>query len=480
MILPSPPPGGRIERPPLFVLTGPINHIVLNMHRILRSTVLVLALSVAWGTTASAQDERVIDEIVAVVGNDILLASDVDGYVISTMNQQQIPYTDDLWRQALEQLVNDKVLVNHAKRDTNLVVSDQQVEQMLDQRIGQMSRRVGGEAVLEQMYGKTVLEIKADFREEFRDQLLADQFRGQKLRSIKATPTDVRAWFQQFPTDSLPTLPDIVQVSHIVRLPEVTDEARSEAMEIISAIRDSVIAGRLTIEEMAELFSDDPGSASNGGLYEDMALSDVVPEFAAVASRSPIGVFSPVFETEFGLHFLRVNARRGERIDYNHILIAFDERKSDPEKAISLLTTLRDSILTHGARFEVLAREFSQEEMSRSRGGRVSDPQSGEQNLYIDALGPLWQQTLSGLEPGDISEPAEVQLLDGRQAYHIVQLHKRVPEHTVNLETDYALIEQLALQEKQTTVLSEWMDRLKRTVHIEYRGRASDLAAATN
>jgi peptidyl-prolyl cis-trans isomerase SurA len=211
-----------------------------------------------------------------------------------------------------------------------------------------------------------------------------------------------------------------------------------------------------------------------------MALSDLVPEFAAVASRSPIGIFSPVFETEFGLHFLRVNARRGERIDYNHILIAFDERKSDPEEAISLLTTLRDSILTHGARFEVLAREFSEEEMSRARGGRVSDPQSGEQNLYIDALGPLWQQTLAGLEPDEISEPSEVQLLDGRQAYHIVKLHKRIPEHTVSLETDYALIEQLALQEKQAEVLSDWMDRLKRTVHIEYRGRASDLAAATN
>jgi peptidyl-prolyl cis-trans isomerase SurA len=147
-------------------------------------------------TTVNAQDERVIDEIVAVVGNDILLASDVDGYVISTMNQQQVPYSDELWREALQQLVNDKVLVIHAKRDTNLVVSDQQVEQMLDQRIGQMSVRVGGEAVLEQMYGKTVLEIKADFREEFRNQLLADQFRGQKLRSIKATPSDVRAWFR--------------------------------------------------------------------------------------------------------------------------------------------------------------------------------------------------------------------------------------------------------------------------------------------
>lgn len=438
---------------------------------------LILLTLVIVQKPVAAQDEQVLDEIVAVVGSQIVLASDVDGYVIGLLQQQQIPYTDDLWHQALDQLINEKVMVIHAKRDTNLVVSDQQVEQMLDQRIGQMSRRVGGEVNLEEMYGQTILEIKSDLREDFRDQILADQFRGTKLRGVKATPTDVQAWFDQFPTDSLPTLPDIVRVSHIVALPKVTDAARAEAREIITTIRDSVLVGASTIEEMAELFSDDPGSASNGGLYEDMGLADVVPEFAAVASRSPIGMFSPIFETQFGLHFMRVNARRGDRIDYNHILIAFDDRKTDPTESIELLATLRDSIVTHNASFDILAREFSEEELSRSRGGRVTDPSSGERNLYIDALGPLWQATLSTMEPGDISEPTEVELLDGRRAFHIVRLEARVPAHRVSLEQDYALIENLALQEKQGRVLTEWVERLKESVYVERRGRA--LTAAT-
>ncbi|PIQ63198.1 MAG: peptidylprolyl isomerase [Bacteroidetes bacterium CG12_big_fil_rev_8_21_14_0_65_60_17] len=427
-----------------------------------------------------AQDDTVLDEIVAVVGSDIILASDVDGFVLGIMNQQKMPYTQDLWDRALQQIIDEQVLVIHAKRDTNIVVGDQQVEQMLDSRVSQMARRMGGEARLEALYGKSVLELKDEFREEIRNQALSEQMRNQKLRNVRATPSDVEAWLSQIPPDSLPTMPDMVRISHIVALPEITDDAREEAMEILSTIRDTVLAGGATMEEMAELFSDDPGSAPNGGLYEDMALSDLVPEFAAVAARSPIGVYSPIFETQFGLHFLRINARRGDRIDYNHILIEFDESDSDAEPAIELLSTLRDSILAGKATFEKLAREFSDEEASRSRAGAVIDPNTGEKILFVEALGPMWQATLAGLEEGDISEPREVTLQDGRRAYHIVRLEERIPEHTVSLETDYALIERRALQDKQDRIMREWMKQLKETVYIELRGRALRNTTAAN
>lgn len=441
--------------------------------------VLLLGLLVL-PTPARAQEDVVLDEIVAVVGSDIVLASDVDGFVLGVMNQQQVPFSQELWDRALQQIIDEKVMVIHAKRDTNIVVGDQQVEQMLDSRVSQMARRVGGETRLEALYGKSVLELKAEFREEIRDQALAEQIRSQKLRNVRATPSDVEAWLNQIPTDSLPTLPDMVRISHIVALPEITEDAREEAMEIISTIRDTVLAGGASMEEMAELFSDDPGSAPNGGLYEDMALSDLVPEFAAVASRSPLGVYSPIFETQFGLHFLRINARRGDRIDYNHILIGFDESDSDAEPAKELLASLRDSIQTGKTTFEKMAREFSEEETSRSRAGAVMDPNTGDNLLFIDALGPMWQETLTSLEPGEISQPREVTLLDGRRAYHIVRLEERIPEHQVSLETDYALIERRALQDKQDRIMQEWLGQLKETVYIELRGRALRTSTAAN
>jgi len=442
--------------------------------------VLFVLLLFGSSRSAQAQDEQILDEIIAVVGDHIILQSDVDGMVLGVMNNQQLPWSRELWTDALTQMVNDKVMVIHAKRDTNIVVTDQQVDQMLDAQIAQIQQQVGGQARLEELYGKSLLEVKADLREEFRDRLLADELRRRKVGGIKATPTDVRNWFEEIPTDSLPTIPDLVRVSHIVRLPEVTEQARTEAREIISTIRDSVVAGVSTMEDMAQAFSDDPGSAGNGGLYEDMGLDEVVPEFAAVASRSPIGTYSRIFETQFGLHFLRVNARRGDRIDYNHILITFDDRKVDDGPAVSRLETLRDSILTGGASFEALAREESQEDLSKAQGGRVTDPASGERNLYLEALGGLWQRTLAELEVGDLSEPSEVILLDGRRAWHVVRLDDRILSHRVDIQTDYELIEQRALQDKQIRIMEAWMEELRETVYIDYRGEARKMGLATN
>ena len=442
--------------------------------------ILMLIGTLSPVTSSVAQDAQVLDEIVAIVGDDIILKSDVDGYVFGVMSQQQIPYSDDLWRSSLDQLINENVLVVHAKRDTNLVVSDEQVTQRLDQQISRMSAQVGGERALEEAYGRTLVEIRAEFSEDFRNQILAEQFRNTKLRTVKATPSDIEDWFKQFPTDSLPTLPDIVRVSQVVKKPAVTDEARAEAMEILETIRDTVLTGGVTIEEMAKLFSDDPGSAESGGLHEGTALSELVPTFAAVASRSPIGIFSHIFETRFGLHFLRVNARRGDAIDYNHILIGFDARKFDDTYAIERLTVLRDSIMTSGANFASVARNESEDDFSKVRGGWVVDPNSGERDLYLESLGGAWQTTLLPMSVGDISEPAEVQLQDGSRAFHIVLLQKRVPSHVVDLETDYALIEGRALQDKQALVLQEWLEELKKDVYIDLRGTSRGLYSSGN
>lgn len=450
--------------------------------RNLRSLTFILVVSVIFAPSsrAYAQDNEILDEIVAVVGDFIILKSDVDGFVMGVMQQQQIPYTIQLWENSLSQLVDEKVLVSHAKRDTNLVVSDDQVNQMLDRRLGQMSDAVGGDTALENLYGRRIIEIRVELTPDFRNQILADQFRNTKLRTIKATPADIDDWFGQFPTDSLPTLPEIVRVSQIVKKPGVTEEARSEAMEILSTIRDTVMTGKVTIEEMAELFSDDPGSASKGGFYEGTPLAQLVPTFAAVASRMPNGIFSQIFETKFGLHFLRVNDRRGDVIDYNHILIAFDERKFDQTSALKRLTVLRDSIVTGGGSFTAIARSESEDDPSSVRGGWVIDPRTGQRDMFLENMDGLWQQTIIPMQVNDISQPSEVKLEGGTTAYHIVLLQKRVPSHVVDINTDYAMIEERALQEKQARIMAEWMEMLKKDVYIDMRGTARGFVSSGN
>ncbi|MFQ5569030.1 MAG: peptidylprolyl isomerase [Rhodothermales bacterium] len=443
--------------------------------RILRMPALLLVLATVCAPQQAFSQEQVLDEIVAIVGDQILLRSEVDGMVLGLTQQRGLEYSDGLWLDALNQIIDQKVLSIHAQRDTTIQVSDDQVDQALNRRIDQLIRQLGSTSRLEEIYGKSLIQIRADLREDFHERLLAEQMQGTKIRQIKITPSEVADWFNQFPTDSLPTLPETVRVSHIVRHPEISEEAKEEALEIISTIRDSVEAGISMLEDMARRFSEDPGSAENGGRFEEISLRDLVPEFAAVASRIEPGTLSEPFETAYGYHILRVNTRRGDLLDLNHILIKIDESKSDPTNALATLTTLRDSIVTYNVPFELIARRHSQEAFSSEIGGRVVDPNTGERDLFLDALGVTWRQALDTLEIGTISQPTEVELLDGSRSYHIVTLQQRVPTHRVDIVTDFTRIEQLALQNKQNRIMRQWLDDLRKEVYIELRGKAVDI-----
>ncbi|MCY4224529.1 MAG: peptidylprolyl isomerase [Bacteroidetes bacterium] len=444
------------------------------LFRVLSSLGLTALLLVS--QTSLASQQSVIDEIVAIVGeNKILLRSEIDGIVSSITEQRDIEYSDELWYQTLQQLIDQEVLAEHARRDTNIVITDDQVNQALDQRIEIMSQQLGGENRLEEIYGQSVIQIRADLRDEVRDRLLADQFQSTKLRSLKVTPTEVREWFAQFPADSLPVLPPIVRVAHIVKYPEILPEAREEAVEIITAIRDSIVVGGTTLEDMATRYSEDTGSIQTQGRYQSMLLGDLVPEFAAIAARIDLGELSQPFQSPFGFHILRVNERIGDVIDFSHVLINIDRSRSDPTDAIELLSMLRDSIVTYELPFELMATRHSEEESSSEIGGRVVDPNSGERDLFVDALGVDWKTTTDTLEVGEVSHPAEVTLLDGNLAWHIILLQRKVPTHRINIETDYSRIEALALDNKRSLEIRRWLDILREDVFIELRGKALEI-----
>lgn len=442
------------------------------------SVLLLLAIAgqgaFAQSAAEAAESDSTIDEIVAVVEDDIILRSDVDGLVANVAQQQQQQPTDELWMQALNELINQEIMAAEAEKDTTLEVGDEQVDQAMDQRLNQMMQQVGGEEQLEQLYGQSLIQIREELREDFRKQMLAQQFQQTQMNDVNITPSEVREWFAQFPADSLPELPDIVRIAHIVRYPSVPESAEEEAREIISAIRDSVEAGA-DIEDMARRYSDDTGSAQQGGRFTDTELGDLVPEFGAVAARLDEGDLSEPFRTPFGYHIMRLNSRSGDNIDFNHVLIRVDESSADAEPAIEYLSAVRDSIVNHGADFSTMARRHSEEEQSAQNGGRVLDPRSGERDLMLDALSSSWQETIRSLEPGEISEPREVELLDGERAVHIIELQEHTPAHIVDFEDDYERIHDFALQEKRARKMQDWIADLREDVYIDYRGKAARL-----
>lgn len=428
--------------------------------------------------TSHAQEARTLNRIAAVVGDDIILTSEVDQLVRQQTQQQQRSYSDELWMQALDQLVDQKILAEQARRDTTITVSDEQVSRGLDRRVGQMAERAGSEDKLEKIYGKSMLEIKEQFRSDFRSQMLAQRFRQRRMKKIDITPSEVRQWFERIPTDSLPNLPKTVRLSHIVQYPDPSSEARSEAESLITSIRDSIVSGEASFEQMARQFSDDDGTASAGGDLGSVNLDQLVAEFAAVATRTPEGEISQVFynENQQGYHVLRVNSKSGNTVDLNHILIEVQSDRSGAERAKSFLSTVRDSIVDEGQSFELMARRHSEEERSAENGGRVTDPESGARDLVLDNLNPTWRRTIRELEVGEMSRPTEVQLLNGDQAFHIVRLGDRTPAHRANLEQDYDRIRRLALQDKRRREMEKWVDRLRDDVYVDVRVSKDDLS----
>ena len=437
---------------------------------------LLTALLVCAAASASAQPVAPgarLDGIAAVVGEQVVLYSEVNALVQQSA-QPGRPAPPDLWSRALDRLVSQRVVIAKARQDTTLTVTDEMVSQQVDRQVAGLAAQAGGEEALAAAYGRSIDEIKASFREDVRDEILLQQYRGRRLYSISITPGEVREWFERIPAAERPLIPELVRVAHVVRLPAADAAARQAVRDRAEALRDSVVSGQATIETLANRYSDDPGNTNrdgtkNGGLYTTLRLSDLEARFRAAAGAAEIGAISPVFETPFGYHVMRVNEREGERISFNHVLLQIEPGEAEQQAARSFLSTLRDSVVTQNVPFEAIARRHSEDPYSAQRGGFVSDPQSGQRDLQIDALGPLWRTTLDTLEVGQVSEPGPVELLDGTPAYHFVLLQKRTPEHTLAIEDDYRLLSQYALQEKQNRVLAEWVDDLRRSVYVDIR-----------
>ena len=446
------------------------------------SLILVLGVLLSFFSAAPpaahAQDQT-LDRIAAVVGDDIILTSEVDQLVRRQTQRGGASYSDDLWMRGLENLIDQRILAEKARRDTTLNLSDQQVSQQLDQRINQMAERAGGKENLERIYGKSVLEIKQQFRSDFRSQLLAQRLQQRRMQKVNITPSEVQDWFEKIPTDSLPNLPKTVRLSHIVQYPDPSAEAKETARSLAETVRDSIVNEGASFATMARRYSDDTGTASAGGDLGSVNPDQLVPEFAAVASRTDVGAVSQVFynESQDGFHILRVNGSSGSTVDLSHILIKVESNKSNAAQAKSFLSTIRDSIVTHGKPFAVMARRYSEEDQSAENGGRVTDPQSGTRDLVLDALNPSWRNTIRELEVDDISQPTKVKLLNGDEAYHIVRLDDRTPAHRANLKQDYDRIRRLALQDKRNRKMQEWVKSLRDEVYVDVRVTKDDLSA---
>lgn len=428
----------------------------------MRLTLIGLALLTSGLATARAQVDSTesyqrVDGIVAVIGDEIVLASDIRERVTqATLEGRDVNDASEC--ALLESVLFEKLLLHNARLDS-LEVTEAEVMGEIDRRLAYYMQMFGSIEAFEAEYGKSVSEWKAEFNDPVREQILAQKMQGQIDQSVRSTPAQVQAYFDDIPVDSLPLIPEELSYSELVMQPEVGEEQKMRTRNTLDSVRTLVMTGKMSMTLAATRYSEDPGSKYKGGCYKNIGRGQFVPEFEGAVYEAEVGGYSPVFESEFGYHFLRVTDRRGEQYSACHVLMkpkfnpsALDDMQAEIDSASMKLALGTMS-------FDQAVLQYSTREETKNQRGQVVNPRDGGIRFGVDELDPNVFFLLQDLSPGEVSAP--VQLLDkDNQAYWaMLKLNERFPAHRANPKDDYALFQQQVESELREKALGTWIEK---------------------
>ena len=442
----------------------------------MKQFLIVSILFISVTTTIHAQVQKVVaDKIVAQVGDKIILRSDVMNAISDAKRQGQEaslpPHPECAFLEA--QLIQ-KALVLQAEKDS-LVVSDEDLDAALDNQIRGFIREYGSKEVLEEIAGKTIYQIKEDFRPAFRDRKLADQMHNKILENVKVTPNEVKAYFDKIPKDSLPFFESEIEVSQILAQPKANKEVEDYVSKDLYSYKKQVESGQKRFDQLAKLYSDDIETEKQGGLLH-LNRNDKFwdPTFLATVFKLKEGQISPVIKSKFGLHIIQLVSRSGDDAVVRHILKIPPVTQTEIDLSVQKLDSVRNLIETKQMTFGEAVNRFSDDENSKFTGGQIQG-RDGSSYITIDQLPdkdliPL----LKTLKPGDISQPQVYTDDRGRKMVRLVYLKTRTEPNRENLKEDYNKIAQQALEDKKQAKLEQWFnDHLPSfyiTIDKEFKG----------
>ncbi|MEJ5350552.1 MAG: peptidylprolyl isomerase [Melioribacteraceae bacterium] len=408
----------------------------------------------------SVYSQQVLDKIVAVVDNEIILKSELDFRANYEAAQRNMTAPDSaMLRNVLMQMIEEKLLYAQAELDS-IVVSDDQVKSQLDYQINYFIQQYGSQEKLEQVYGMPVEKIKRVLRDDTRKNLMAQMLQQKKFGDVQVSRKEVEDFFDIY-KDSLGIVPEKYEIAHIFQNPKTGERARKKALDLAKTLLDSLKKGA-DFAELAKKYSDDPGSAAQGGDLGFVKRGVFYPEFEAAAFSLAPNQLSGIVESPVGFHIIQMLERRGESIHTRHILI---KMKSDDEsdlKAIEFLNEIRDSIISGKNTFEYYAKKYSDDKESAKFGGLLGTFEANQLDKSI-------VDQIYKMKEGDISFPKRMELDRNTYGYHIVKLIKRIPQHKANLELDYNEIKRLAEYYKKQKLYKQWMDEIKEKIYWEIR-----------
>ena len=411
---------------------------------------------------ASAQPGS-MERIVAVVGKEIVLKSDVDGQVAMYLQRYPERAKDSakIREDILDQLINERLIMTKAIEDS-VDVTEEQVTDRMEMQIRNLVAQYGSEKRIEDIYGMSMSRIRREFRDVIRMQLLVHTMREMKFGETKITRGEVEEFYKiNRDTIEKEKIQPRVDIYHIVKLVKPSDEQRKEANALALRIRDSIVQKGGTFSDFARRHSADPSSAVNGGDLGTVERGKFVPAFENAAfALQPDEVSQPV-ETPFGYHIIQLKSKTGTSVSARHILIRVGQNEADKEAARAALIEIKKKV-EGGASFEELAKTASDERETAGFGGSMG--QIGFSDLREMQMGFVLD-----MADGSVSDPLPYSADPSKPGYHIIYRKGVEPEHTATLEGDYKLIEKIAKFDKQRRLELEWLEELRRTLYWEKR-----------
>ena len=430
-----------------------------------RNWIIIALMLLALPTMAQNRQPQVVDKVVAVVGKNIILQSDIENQFIQYRLQGMVEGSGkEIRSRILEDLLLQKLMLNQAEMDS-ITVTDEQVEAELNRKIQWFISRIGSQEKMEAQFGKTMSEIKEEVRQAAKDNMLQEEVQRKIMENVVVTPNEVRAFFNDIPKDSLPTVDPEYEIVQIVKRPPVSIDEKLQVKDRLYQIRKRILEGESSFSTMAVLYSEDPGSARQGGELGFTGRGEFAAEFENVAFNLHDGEISDVVETQFGFHIIQLIEKRDNMVNCRHILLTAKVPVEALEKAQNQLDSVAQLIRNGDMKFEDACKKFSDED-SKSNGGYLTNAATGGNRLSVRDMQELEQGypeyknlafVVTRLEVGEVSDPLPMTTNENNDAFRLVMVKRKTEAHQANLKEDYSLIQSWALGQKRQQAIEKWV-----------------------
>ena len=400
-----------------------------------------------------------VDGISAVVGDYVILDSDIDKAIVEMESQGMS--TKNISRcELLGKLMEDKLYAHHAVQDS-LEIRDEEIYDYVDQSIAYFTEQLGSiEKVLEFYKKPDELSFREDLYQINKVQKLSSMMQSKIIEEVEITPEEVRSFFQSIPKKDLPTFGTELEISQIVLEPKVSEQEKKRIIDQLRSFKADVEEKGLSFASKAILYSQDPGSRAKGGKYTlHRKKPRMVKEFRDIAFSMQEGQVSEPFKTDFGWHIIMVDRIRGQELDVRHILLTPKVSKKQLDDSKDLLDTLRTRILDKEISFSDAAFQFSSESETRFNGGVIINPSTGDKRFELTKMDPVLYNQIRDLNDDEISVPLLDEDKSGLNKYKILKVTNRFEEHLADYSQDFVKIKELALKEKQIKTIKKWMSK---------------------